>query len=253
MSTTTPDPRDRSPQPGKEQGEPAGFRVPAGDPSLPLERVWPPFGLRLESPRLVLRLLRDADLPAYLAATTEPIAHTRSNPFSSPWNEGTPEQKAHASFAWLWECRSRMDQADLMLLFGVFLKTDAGEVLIGMQDVGARDFTLLHQVSTASWLVRAHQGKGLGREMREAVLLWAFDHLGAQAASSGAYAWNDASRAVSEKLGYRPNGTHLVPDAHGRQAEEEVRYRVAAEEFVRPTWDLRVTGHREFAAYIGID
>ena len=253
MTGTPPESRKPSPQPWKEQAESAGFRVPAGDPSLPVERVWPPAGLRLESPRLVLRLLRDADLPAYLAAATEPIAHTPRNPFSTPWNEGTPEQKARTSFAWIWQCRSRMDQADLMLLFGVFLKTGAGQVLIGMQDVGARDFTLLHQVSTASWLVRAQQGKGLGREMREAVLLWAFDHLGARAAFSGAYAWNDASRAVSEKLGYRPNGTHLVPDAHGRQAEEEVRYRVAAEDFVRPTWDLRVTGHREFAAYIGID
>lgn len=252
MTGTPPESRKPSPQPWKEQAESAGFRVPAGDSSLPVERVWPPAGLRLESPRLVLRLLRDADLPAYLAAATEPIAHTPRNPFSTPWNEGTPEQKARTSFAWIWQCRSRMDQADLMLLFGVFLKTDAGEVLIGMQDVGARDFTLLHQVSTASWLVRAQQGKGLGREMREAALLWAFDHLSARTAVSGAYAWNDASRAVSEKLGYRPNGTHLVPDAHGRQAEEEVRYRVAAEDFVRPTWDLRVTGHREFAAYAGI-
>ncbi len=42
--------------------------------------------------------------------------------------------------------------------------------------------------------------------MRAAVLLLAFDHLGARTARSEAFADNPASLRVSEKLGYAPDG-----------------------------------------------
>ncbi|GAB3848831.1 hypothetical protein [Nesterenkonia populi] len=48
----------------------AQFQVRTDDPSQTLEEIWPVFGLRIESPRLVLRVLREADFPQYLAAAS---------------------------------------------------------------------------------------------------------------------------------------------------------------------------------------
>lgn len=253
---------DAIPGPAGAQSRPHGedsasaatvFSVPAGDPTLPLERIWPPAGLRIESPRLVLRLMLDADLPAYLAAATSPIQHTEKNPFARPWNEGSPEDKARTSLSWLWQARTRMDQKDMVLLLGVFLKEEGGgQRLIGCQDVIARDFAVLRTVSTGSWLTGEQQGRGLGREMRAAALLWAFDHLGARTATSGAYSWNRASRRVSAALGYRENGSVPITDAHGQTREEEIQYRLEAEQLVRPDWDVEVTGHAAFAAFTNL-
>ena len=63
---------------------------------------------------------------------------------------------------------------------------------------------------TGSWLGLRHQGRGIGTEMRAAVLLFAFDHLGATRARSAAFVDNPASLRVSEKLGYRPDGTETI-------------------------------------------
>ncbi|MBY8854139.1 GNAT family N-acetyltransferase, partial [Saccharothrix sp. MB29] len=64
-------------------------------------------------------------------------------------------------------------------------------------------FPVLREVDTGSWLGLEHQGKGCGTEMRAAVLLFAFDHLGALAARSSAFDDNLPSHGVSRKLGYR--------------------------------------------------
>ena len=46
--------------------------------------------------------------------------------------------------------------------------------IVGTQDAGAEDFPVARSVSTAAWLGRAWQGRGLGREMREAILHLAY-------------------------------------------------------------------------------
>src|SRR6185312_6461241 len=74
--------------------------------------------------------------------------------------------------------------------------------IVGVQDVQGERFALLKSVATGSWLGRRYQGKGIGTEMRAAILHLAFAGLGAEYASSGAFADNDASIAVSRRLGY---------------------------------------------------
>jgi RimJ/RimL family protein N-acetyltransferase len=85
-----------------------------------------------------------------------------------------------------------------------------------------------------------HQGRGLGTEMRAAVLLLAFDHLGATTARSAAWSDNPASLRLSEKLGYRPDGTATF--ARRGAAATEIRLLLAAEQFIRPEWTLEVHG-----------
>ena len=79
-----------------------------------------------------------------------------------------------------------------------------------MQSLNAKNFGRERAASTGSWLGRAWQGKGLGTEMRAAVLHLAFQGLGATLATSGAIEGNRQSLGVSRKLGYEIVGAHLV-------------------------------------------
>ena len=76
--------------------------------------------------------------------------------------------------------------------------------------------------------------------MRAAVLLFAFDHLGASHARSAAFVDNSASLRVSEKLGYRRDGTEAV--ARRGRLTEDVRLLVGRDTFRRPDWTLEVEG-----------
>ena len=70
-------------------------------------------------------------------------------------------------------------------------------VPIGSQSILAEDFATFRMVHTGSWLGRAYQGRGFGKEMRAAVLAFAFDGLGARRAETEAFADNAASNAVT--------------------------------------------------------
>jgi RimJ/RimL family protein N-acetyltransferase len=84
-----------------------------------------------------------------------------------------------------------------------------GDECLGAQTVLAEDFAVLRTVETGSWLGRAHQGRGFGKEMRAATLHFAFECLGATHAVTGAFEDNAASLGVTRSLGYRPNGERL--------------------------------------------
>lgn len=167
----------------------------------PLERLWPVFGLRLRTPHLLLRPLRDEDIPQYVEAAASGIHRHGRTPFATPWDE-SPDLASNTA-RWIWECRLRSRPEDWVLMFGIFTHDGA---FLGSQDVVAKDFPGLRTIGTGSWLRHDAQGRGLGTEMRAAVLLWAFDHLGADVATTGAWDWNAPSLAVSRKLGYGPNG-----------------------------------------------
>ena len=101
-----------------------------------------------------------------------------------------------------------------------------------MQDINAEHFATLRSVHTGSWLGLAHQGKGLGKEMRQAILHLAFAGLGALEAHSGAFFDNEASLATSRSVGYRPNGEAIVPRRDGSARMINVR-------LDRATWEER--------------
>ncbi len=91
---------------------------------------------------------------------------------------------------------------------------------------------------SGSWLGRAHQGRGVGTEMRAAVVILALDHLGATAVRSEAFLDNTASLRVSEKLGYLPDGT-AARVRRGQRVLEQ-RLLLSAGTFRRPGWELDV-------------
>jgi RimJ/RimL family protein N-acetyltransferase len=80
---------------------------------------------------------------------------------------------------------------------------------VGVQDLKGTHFPVTRSVLTGSWLVQRHQGRGVGKEMRAAVLHLAFAGLDAVEAHTSAFHDNAASLAVTRGIGYSPNGSQM--------------------------------------------
>ncbi len=211
-----------------------------------LTAIWPLFGLKLTTPRLVLRPITDDDIPAAVAAAASGVHEPGRNPFSTPWTELPRESLGHNMAQWYWRCRGQATPEDWTLLLGIWLEDE----FIGCQDIGAKDFATLKTVSTGSWLKQSVHGQGLGKEMRAAVALYAFDWLGAEGAQSEAAAWNAASLGVSRALGYELNGT--ARKAWGTKVETVQHVHLTPRTFKRPDWTLQVKGHEAAARFLNI-
>jgi RimJ/RimL family protein N-acetyltransferase len=169
---------------------------------------WPLFGLRLTTPRLELRVPDLADLAQLAEVAAAGVHDPGHQPFAVPWTDGTPTEVARGTLQFQWRMLGQWAPENWSLNF---VTVCDGQV-IGTQAVDARQFATLREVGTGSWLGRAHHGQGFGTEMRAAVLELAFTGLGAQWATSEAFADNAASYAVSRKLGYADDGVarHVV-------------------------------------------
>jgi RimJ/RimL family protein N-acetyltransferase len=173
-----------------------------------LKDHWPLFGLRLRTPRLELRVPDLDDLGALADLAAAGVHDPAVQPFAAGWTDAEPEQVARNVLQWQWSMMGRWSPQD----WGLQFVAVAGGRVIGTQALDGRDFAVLRQVGTGSWLGREFHGQGYGTEMRAAVLHLAFDGLHAEYATSEAFADNDASYGVSRKLGYIDNGVerHLV-------------------------------------------
>ncbi len=211
-----------------------------------LSDVWPLFGLRLATPRLELRPIRDQEIPAAVAAARSGIHEAGRSPFSTPWTELPADELAPNMARWYWRCRAECSPESWTLLLGIWHEG----AFIGCQDVGAKDFAALKTVTTGSWLQQSVQGRGLGKEMRAAVALYSFDWLGAEVAESEAATWNEASLGVSRSLGYELNGT--TRKAWGTKVETVQHVRLTPETFKRPDWTLQVSGHEPAARFLKV-
>ncbi|GAB1688536.1 GNAT family N-acetyltransferase [Krasilnikovia sp. M28-CT-15] len=172
---------------------------------------WPLFGLRLRTPRLELRVPDLDDLAALADRAAEGVHDPETQPFTNAWTDVEPDRRARGTLQWHWSMWGRWTPDEWSLNFVAV----ADGIVVGTQDVRASRFAALREVGTGSWLGRSHHGRGYGTEMRAAVLHLAFEGLGAEYATSAAFADNDASYGVSRKLGYADDGVdrHLVRDA----------------------------------------
>ncbi|HXD27123.1 MAG TPA: GNAT family protein [Arthrobacter sp.] len=208
--------------------------------------TWPIFGLRLHTPRLTLRPLADGDLPAFIDAARSGIHDPDRSPFSFPWTSVPPQELPANMARHAWRTRAETTTAHWTLPLGIW----RGGELVGVQDLVGADFATLRTVSTGSWLRRSAQGQGIGTEMRTAVLLYAFDHVGAEVAESEAASWNLPSLGVSRAVGYAPNGT--TRKAWGGRAQEVQVLRMLPHQLRRPAWMLGVEGHDAVASFLGL-
>ncbi len=163
----------------------------------------PLYGLTLRTPRLELRLGTPADVEELGELARRGIHPPDEMPFAVAWSDRIREPSFATEFAAYhaaglssWSPESwRLD-----------LLTWEGPDLVGTQSILAEGFSNQRAVGTGSWLGKAFQGRGIGTEMRTAVLELAFRGLGAQAATSGWLEGNLASARVAQKLGYSETG-----------------------------------------------
>ncbi len=200
---------------------------------------WPLADLVLRTPRLELRPDDDAGLVELADVALGGVHPPEEMPFVVPWTEADPRELGRRTLQHCWSRRAELAPERWTV---DFLVRRDGRV-VGMQGLTGQDFATTREVSTGSWLGRPHQGDGVGTEMRAAVLLFAVDHLGAVRARSSAFLGNAASLRVSEKLGYRADGTETVV-RRGRSTADR-RLVLDAADLVRPEWELAVEGVEE--------
>ncbi len=163
---------------------------------------WPLAGLRLETPRLELRVPSQADLTALAALAALGVHDPLVQPFTVPWTDVSPPERARGTLQYQWRQWGLWTPER----WGLELAVVHDDTVVGIQSVAADNFAVLREVSTGSWLGLEHHGQGIGTEMRAAVLYLAFAGLGAEHAVWSAFTDNPASLWVSRKLGYADDG-----------------------------------------------
>ncbi|MGA1827075.1 GNAT family N-acetyltransferase [Microbacterium sp.] len=214
---------------------------------MEIEAIWPLFGLEIETPRLLLRPVRDEDLPQLTQAALDGVHEPDQTPFGFPWTDALPADLPRNLASYQWSLRNRVAPNDWTVAFAVHCD---GKV-IGSQDLAAHDYANRLTVNTGSWLTQSAQGKGLGTEMRAGLLLFAFDTLDAHWAESSATSWNEPSLGVSRKLGYELNGVTRASPRSGQPVDEQ-KVRLARERFNRPPWQIKVRGAEPALGQLGI-
>ncbi len=195
----------------------------------PVESIWWPLTrLRLRTAGLELRLPSQSDLDALATLAAAGVHDDAVQPFAVPWTDADPPDRARGTLQYHWSKWAAWKPA----AWSLDLVVVRDGTVVGTQGIGAKDFAIVREVSSGSWLGRAFHGQGMGTEMRAAILHLAFAGLGAQYALSSAFSDNPASRAVSRKLGYEPDG--ISRQVRRGQPATEVRFRLS-----RETWAAR--------------
>jgi RimJ/RimL family protein N-acetyltransferase len=163
---------------------------------------WPLTGLRLRTPRLELRWPSLADLDEVVTLAAAGVHDPRVQPFSAAWTDVAAGELPARSLRFFWSQWASWQPEDWAISFAVVHQG----AIVGIQGLAASDFAIRREVHTGSWIGRDHQGRGIGTEMRAAVLSLAFDHLHAEYARSTAHCDNAPSLGVSRKLGYTADG-----------------------------------------------
>jgi RimJ/RimL family protein N-acetyltransferase len=217
-----------------------GYLVAAAAPlsyrRLVTSAYWPLFDLRITAPDLLLRPMREADLGTVSDLLPEDLeldpAATR---YAISDEHRTRGIITHQGY---WTSFGTWRPSAWRLGFVVL----SGERIVGFQELEGNDFPLLRTVDTSSFLIPSVRGRGLGKQMRRAVLALAFGQLEAAAAVTSAWHDNYASLGVSLALGYRPNGETL----HAREDRADVMVHLR---LTRSDWlandlgrDIQVTG-----------
>ncbi len=165
--------------------------------------VWPLFDLRVATPRLELRYIDD-DIALTLAQLASRGVHDPAfMPFTIEWTDVEGPALLRNTMQYYWRCRAEWSPEKWSLNFAALVDDE----VVGTTGLMADHFGRLRAFETGSWLGRAFQGRGIGTEMRVATLHLGFAGLGAELATTAAFADNESSLGVTRKLGYSPNGT----------------------------------------------
>jgi RimJ/RimL family protein N-acetyltransferase len=195
---------------------------------------WPLRGIHITTPRLELRLPSEEELAELADLAARGVHPPGERPFLTPWADRPPAERARYVLQQHWQRLGAWAPKEWALEMAVF--HDGRPV--GVQDMRAQDFAVRREVITGSWLGLEYQGRGIGTEMRSAVLHLAFVGLGCVEATTMSFTDNVAPLRISRKLGYRPDG--ITRDVLDGQVVVSQRLRLSRREW-ELTDCLRVT------------
>ena len=208
---------------------------------------WPLTGLRLRTPRLELRWPSLEDLDELVALAAAGVHDPQVQPFSAAWTDVATAELPARSLRFFWSQWASWEPDNWELSFVIVHQGD----IVGVQALKAADFAILREVHTGSWIGRRYQGRGIGTEMRAAVLSLAFDDLHAQYARSTAHSDNAASLGVSRKLGYVDDGIeHFVVRGQATNAQRLLLDRAAWQ--ARRPLRVRASGLAPCLSWFGV-
>jgi RimJ/RimL family protein N-acetyltransferase len=191
---------------------------------------YPLLCVRVGTPMLELHGATDVLLDQLAEVVHAGKTHADPAPYDDPMSfyEPDPDVRVAKWLRAIWRRRGSVEPDFWRLYFLVMVDGRP----VGEQTLTGVNFSTLGTVATFSWLSADERGRGLGREMRAAILHLAFDGLGAKEAHSDAFVDNAGSNAISQGLGYDPNGS----DWATRQGEPALlnRWRLT-----RDSWERR--------------
>lgn len=202
---------------------------------------YPPLDVGVVTPRLELHGATDDLLERLAPVVRSGKATADPPPFDDPCSfyEPDPDVRVRKWLRGIWRGRGIVEPEFWRLYFVVIVDDEP----IGMQDLIGVQFTSFGAVETSSWVSSDVRQRGIGTEMRSAVLHLAFAGFGAEEAHSEASVGNAGSNGVSERLGYERNGTAWA--THQGQPVLGQRWRLG-----RQTWEAR---RRDDIAMSGVD
>lgn len=190
-------------------------------------KYWPLYELILNTPRLELRLPSEDELGQLAEVAAGGISRPGQRTFLTPWPELSPRERALFIMQNNWGCNAEWTSTNWVLNLGVFAEGEP----IGMVSLRGKDFSILREVTTGSWLGLDFQRQGYGTEARTALLHFAFEFLRAVAARTEVFQQNTLSQGVSRKLGYQPDG--ISRDIFDGQVIVSDRLRLSQENWQR--------------------
>jgi RimJ/RimL family protein N-acetyltransferase len=211
-----------------------------------LANFWPLFGLTVQTSRLKLRLPNEQEIAELASIAGRGVHHPGERPFLTSWTAGDPQDRARFVLQEHWSQLGTWSASAWRLGLGVFLD----EQPLGIVTLRARDFLVVREVTTSSWLGLPHHGKGYGTEARAGLLTLAFDYLGADAALTEVFRDNHSSQGVSRKLGYEPDG--ISRDARGNEVVVSDRLRLTRQKWQsQPPTGTTVIGYADCRSMFG--
>jgi RimJ/RimL family protein N-acetyltransferase len=193
-------------------------------------KSYPLLDVRISTPTLELRAATDDLLDQLAEVVRAGKTHADPAPYDDPMSfyEPDPDLRVAKWLRAIWRRRGKVEPDSWRLNFVVMVDGRP----VGEQSLTGVNFSTLGTVTSFSWLSVDERGRGVGHEMRAAILHLAFDGLGAKEAGSDAVLDNHGSNAISRDLGYEPNGSEWAT----RQGEPALlnRWRLT-----RDNWEQR--------------
>jgi MFS family permease len=116
------------------------------DPAL--ADLWPLYSLIISTARLELHLPREEELAALAHLAGKGVHGPDERPFLTPWTEGLAEDRSRFVLQEHWSQLGQWTVASWQLGLGVFRQGEP----VGIVTLRARDFPVVREVTTSSWL-----------------------------------------------------------------------------------------------------